>query len=75
MVLNSGYQILLEADLVGILFHLMFQDPQIENNIHLDTRLSYETDKKKKIEILNSTIEAKWNSGVFNIKQARLVSK
>jgi diphthine-ammonia ligase len=30
---------------------------------------------KKKIEILNSTIEAKGNSGVFNIKQARLVSK
>jgi len=30
---------------------------------------------KKKIEILDSTIEARGNSGVFNIKRARLVPK
>jgi len=30
---------------------------------------------KKKIDVLDYSIEAKGNSGVFRIKQARLVSK
>ena len=30
---------------------------------------------KKKIEILDSSVEARGNSGVFNIKQAGLVNK
>jgi hypothetical protein len=56
-ILKSGYQILVEADFVGLMFHLFCNDAKNKNNIHIDGRVSNAVDDKEKVDIIIGEIE------------------